>query len=488
MVKLSQLFQNAPDIEVKSIMSDSRKKRQKAIFFCIKGMMFDGHHFIDQAIENGAIVIVYSELIEKFNPDIIYIKVKNVSQAYNQVVSAFYGHPSKKLTMYGVTGTNGKSSVATMIKTINNHFESTGYIGTIGIEYENVKLPPLLTTPESDALHGVLKDMVDANVKACALEVSSIGIDQGRVNTIDFDVAIFTNLTHDHLDYHGTMTNYFESKKQFFDNMKMSGHVITNVDDPYGRLIVADTFAKVITIGISQEATFQAKEIQLLKDRTIFKLCAFNQTYEVTTNLVAIFNVYNLLCVIAALYATGHTIESILPYVRNIKQIEGRMERIDEGQSYNVLVDFAHTPDGIEQVLQFASRITPKENRIIAVIGSAGQRDVKKRKIFGELCDQYCDMIILTEDDPRNESPYEIAEEIATGIKDTTYIILENRYHAIEQAVLLASDNDTIILFGKGNERFIYREFGRETYAGDDAIAREVILKRLKEEQDESID
>ena len=484
MVKLSDLFQNAPDIEIKGLMSDSRKKRPDSIFFCVKGMMFDGHRFIDQAIENGAKVIVHSEIIEKTNPSVTYIKVKNVLQAFNSVADAFYGRPSSNLRMFGVTGTNGKSSISTLIKTLLDNFEPTGYIGTIAIEYGNVKLAPMLTTPEVDDLHGILKDMVNAQIKACALEVSSIGIEQGRVDSIDFDVGIFTNLTHDHLDYHGNMENYFESKKRFFDNIKPTGVVITNVDDPYGMQIVNDANCKILTYGIDNKADYQATGFQIMKDRTIFTLKCFDKEFKVETNLVAQFNIYNLLAAIAALHTQSFSIESLLPYLANIKQIEGRMERIDCGQDFNVIVDFAHTPDGIIKVCEYATKITPKGKRIIAVFGSAGKRDTKKRKVFGQIADKYCDMIILTEDDPRNESIYDIANEIASGIEDTNYVIVEDRYYAIQQAVELAQDCDTILILGKGDEQFIYREFGTEFYQGDDNVARELIKNRLNEEKE----
>ena len=239
-LKLTELFENVPDIEIKSLMADSRKKRPDAIFFCVKGMMFDGHKFIDQAIDNGAKVIIYSDPISHMRDDITYIRVKDVVQAFNKVADAFYGYPSHKLLMFGVTGTNGKSSISCMIRDILNEFQPTGYIGTISIEYGNVKLPPLLTTPNIDDLHGILRDMIDAGMKACSLEASSIGIEQGRVDSIDFDVAMFTNLTHDHLDYHGTMANYFNAKKKLFDHLKEDAIAVTNVDDPYGLKIVED--------------------------------------------------------------------------------------------------------------------------------------------------------------------------------------------------------------------------------------------------------
>ncbi len=474
-MKLSELFENVGDIEVQSLMADSRKKRPNSIFFCEKGMMNDGHRFVPQAIENGAKVIVHSEPLTEINPDITYIKVKNVNQVYNRVADAFYGFPSHHLMMYGVTGTNGKSTISCVIRDVLNHFRPTGYIGTIAIEYGSVKLPPLLTTPDIDDLHGILKDMVDAGIEACALEASSIGIEQGRVDAIDFDTAIFTNLTHDHLDYHGTMENYFQAKKKLFDNLKETAVAITNVDDPYGMKIVEDCPCRVVTYGIDNDADYRIVRYQLRRDRTIFTLRCNNMEYEIETNLVAKFNLYNLVASIAALNQNGYSITQLLPYIKEVSQIEGRVQRIDIGQPFNVIVDFAHTPDGIEKLCQYASAITSKGNRIIAITGSAGKRDTAKRPRFGELLDRYADMIILTEDDPRDEKPVEIAEEIAKGITKTPYIIVEDRYNAIRQAVEMCDDEDTIIIMGKGDERFIYREFGREPYDGDDVIARQVI-------------
>lgn len=476
---LTDLFENVPEIEVKGLMADSRKKRPESIFFCIRGMMFDGHKFIDQAIEHGAIVIVHSEPIEEMRSDITYIKVKDVMEAYNKVADAFYGYPSHNMTMFGVTGTNGKSSVASIIRDVMNKFESTGYIGTISIEYGNVKLPPLLTTPDVDDLHGILKDMKDAGMKNCTLEASSIGIEQHRVDAIDFDCAIFTNLTYDHLDYHGTMSNYLNAKQTLFNHLKRSAVAITNIDDPNGLKMVEKTEARIVTYGTNPEANYRIIDIKPQKDGTTFILRVRNdKDYRIKTNLVADFNVYNLVAAIAAMNVVKElSIEEMLPYLQNLSQIEGRMEKISDGQPFNILVDFAHTPDGIEKVCKYATSITPDGARIIAVTGSAGNKDSSKRPVFGEILDKYCDMIILTEDDPRNEKIYDIAEEIASGIKKTNYTIIEDRYDAIRQAIELAYNNDTVLLLGKGDEKFIYRAFGRETYQGDNCIAHEVLKK-----------
>ena len=476
-MKLTDFFENVPDIEIKSLMDDSRKKRPDSIFFCVKGLVNDGHEHIDEAIANGAIVIVHSEPLEKINPDVTYIKVKNVVHVFNQVADSFYDYPSHHMTMYGVTGTNGKSSVAWIIRNILNQIEPSAYVGTISIEYNNVKLPPLVASPNIDEVHGILRDMVDAGIKNCAYEASSIAIDQGRLDAIDFDVAIFTNLTHDHLDYHGTMTNYFNAKKKLFDQLKEEAIAIVNIDDPSGMKIVQDTQAKVFTYGIDHEADYRVTDYHLLKDSTRFTLHVNDQDYRLESNLIARFNIYNLVAAIAAIHQKGVSMDDIAGYIQHLNQVEGRMERIQDGQPFNLIVDFAHTADGIEKVCQYASSITPKDCRIIAITGSAGKRDTAKRPIFGEILDRYCDMIILTEDDSRGESVREIAEDIAKGIHHKNYVIIEDRYDAIRQSVELCSEGDTILVLGKGNEKFMAREFGREPYEGDDVICHEVLKK-----------
>lgn len=482
---LNELFENAPEIEIENITSDSRSKKKNSIFFCIKGMVFDGHKYYKQSIANGAVVIVHSHSIDTTVKNVVFIKVPNVVEALGRVSDKFYHYPSKQLFMYGVTGTNGKSSVTSLIKKLLNNYKKCGYIGTISIEYNDLKLPPLLTTPTVLDLQYYLSEMVDAGMDSCALEVSSIGIEQKRVNNIDFDIAIFTNLTHDHMDYHGSMSAYFNAKKQFFDSMKIEGIVITNVDDQYGLEIVENTKAKVYTYGIDNEADYRAKDIDLQAKQTIFTLECKEGDFRLKTNLVAKFNVYNLLATIAALRLSGIEMSQIISSLDTLGHIEGRMHLIEENQPFNIIVDFAHTPDGIEKVFQYASEITSPKNRIIAVFGSAGKRDIKKRVIFGELADKYCDMVILTEDDPRDEDVEDIANQIASGIKNTNYTIVLDRYNAIRQAIDIANINDTILILGKGDEQFMYRVYGREPYIGDHKACIEILEKFYLEEEKE---
>ena len=480
---LNEIFEKAPAIEVKHLAVDSRMPNDDGIFFCVKGFKNDGHRHVQQAIKNGARVIIYHDEIDT-SANAIYIKVDDVTNVLNQIAKKFYGDPSRDMLVYGVTGTNGKTTIASVIRQLVSDKKNCGYIGTIGIMYNEKNLMPSLTTPSILENNIYLSDMRDNGVNACAIEVSSIGIEQKRTDSIDFDVAIYTNLTHDHLDYHGNMREYFKAKKRFFDILEKDKIAITNIDDEYGLQIVEDCKARVYTYGTSAEADYYATDIKLGATKSSFVLKYRDRSLMINTNLVAMFNVYNLLAVLAALDLTGYELNEIVPKLENINPIPGRMHRIEVGQNYNVVVDFAHTPDGLQKVFEYAQAITPSENKIVAVFGSAGRRDVIKRKVFGELADKYCDMIILTEDDPRDENPVEIAKQIASGISNTEYIIIESREDAIVTAIDLLNSKDTLLILGKGDENFIYKNFGRDPYKGDDVIAKEYIKKRMEEENE----
>lgn len=478
-MKLSALFDNAPDIEIKELTIDSREKCESGIFFCLEGLVHDAHDFIPMAIENGAKCIVHRKELTDMKQGIVYIRVENVNNTLNRVAHAFYGKPSADMKMFGITGTNGKSTIANIIRDIYSHFSPCGYIGTISVAYGDKVLPPTLTTPDTVTLHKTLKDMKDDGMKAVALEVSSIGLELGRVKSVDFDVAIFTNFTYDHLDFHGTMDNYFEAKKIMFEQMKPDGVSVLNKDiECFEELQKAST-CRVITYGIKEEADYRADRIKIGITGSSFVLIHDGKEYEVKTNLVALYNIYNLLASIAAICESGSgiSVEDVILYLNDLKQVEGRLERIDEGQPFNVIVDFAHTPDGLKQMFEYAKEITDNNRKIISVFGSAGRRDTKKRKQFGEVASEYCDMIILTEDDPRDESAAEIASEIKTGIHDTNNIFIENRYDAIRQAIEMANVGDSVLILGKGDEVFMYRENGRAPWLGDHNAAREIIRK-----------
>lgn len=476
-MKLSAMFAHAPDLEITGIASDSRQVKKGDMYFCLEGLRTDGHAYIAQAVEQGAVCIVHSKDVDTNVNGVAFIKVSDVNTTLNVIASKFYGYPSRKLTMFGVTGTNGKSSVASIICDTYSHFAPCGYIGTIAIRYGDICLPPSLTTPDPICIHRTLKDMRDAGMQACALEVSSHGLELGRVRSVDFDVAIFTNLTYDHLDFHGTFENYFAAKKKLFANLKESGTAVLNADDPYYEQLKKECHARIVSYGIQNEADYRADDIHIGTQGSSFTLYHGDESYAVATNLVALYNIYNLLAAIAAMSEAGIAIEDMLPHINHLRQIEGRMERIDEGQPFTVIVDFAHTPDGLTKVFEYASDITDPSRSVIAVFGSAGKRDTKKRKVFGEIASKYCDLIILTEDDPRDEDAKEIANEIKSGINDTKNIYIENRYDAIRQAIESANVGDTILILGKGDEVFMYRENGREPWLGDHIAARHCIRK-----------
>ena len=408
-MKLNQLFGSVPAIEIGGLAIDSRKVKPGDMYFCLEGMVNDGHAFAADAVKAGAVCIVHAKDLDEMPEGAVYVKVSDVNKVLNEVASRFYGNPSHVLTMFGVTGTNGKSTVTNIIQSLYSHRAPCGYIGTISISFGDVRREPDLTTPDPILIHSTLAEMVDAGMKACAMEVSSHGLELRRVESVDFDAAVFTNLTHDHLDFHGTMERYFAAKLKLFTSLKKDALAVINVDDPYGRKIIDACTVRTVTYGVERDADYRADDIHLGVEETSFTLIHEGKEYPVKTNLVALFNVYNLLAAIAVLAETVMPLEEILPYTGHIHQVAGRIERICEGQPFNVIVDFAHTPDGMEKIMSYGRLITKEGCKMIAVFGSAGKRDTKKRPIFGELADRYCDMIILTEDDPRDEDPHAIA-------------------------------------------------------------------------------
>jgi len=438
--------------------------------------------FVDQAIANGAIVIVHSDALIH-QESITYIQVNDVLEELNRTAAIFFHKPHQKLNMIGVTGTNGKSTIAKTIKEIYNHFGVCGYSGTISIEYGQVIEKPDFTTDETVPTLKMLRRMLKAGMKAVSMEVSSQGLDQRRVDALEFDITIFTNLTHDHLDYHGNFESYYLAKKRLFSLIKTHGCAIINVDDPYGARLFNEVNQRKYSYSIEHEADYQAKDLIIKATQSQFNLVVLNQSYPVVTNFVSSFNISNLLAIIASLHQSGYAIESIIPLLMDLPQVEGRMEVIQEGQNFDVIVDYAHTPDGFEKIFTFAKSITSSNNKIISVFGSAGKRDRKKRPILGSIADKYSQMIILTEEDPRNESALEIAQEIAEGIQQANHIIVLDRYDAIQQALELANQNDTVLILAKGNERYITRQFGKEAWMGDDVATKEILRKIIIEKE-----
>lgn len=470
------------NIELNGLSLNSKECKKNYIFFATIGKNTNSHNFIKNAVDNGAFVIVYTEDVE-FIPNILYIKVNNIHIAINTIVSNFYNHPSKNLNIYAITGTNGKTTTAKIIKHILSNFEKTGYIGTLGIEIGDKKFQDNhLTTPDNIYLNKIIKQMVDENTKSLAIEISSHSLEQHRCDNLDIDVAIFSNLTHEHLDFHENMENYKNAKLKLFKNIKKSSISIINIDDKYAYdFINASNSSKIITFGKKENSNFQIKNIKIFKDNSTFTLIdnLKNKNYEIFTNLVSEVNVYNLCSAIIAINNLGYDIEKIINYTKNIDLKIGRFQLI-KNDFFNIIIDFAHTPDSFEKVYQFAKTITKDNNKIFTIFGSAGQRDTLKRPLLGEISDKYCDKIILTEDDYRDENPLNIANEILEGIKNKEKVnIILDRFLAIEYAIKNANKNDTILILSKALDRYIPIDNSEKYWMGDDVACKE-ILKKLK--------
>ncbi len=481
--KLNELFPEADERNVQGIFSDSRMKMKNGIFFCLKGLVNDGHQYAAQAVRNGAVCVVYSRDLGSYDPSVFYVRCEDTHEELMKTLQKFYEDPQKKMKFYGVTGTNGKSTISLTVKNLLNHFLKCGYIGTIGVEYGDVKKEMGATTNDLITTYSLLHDMQMAGCDAVSMEVSSHGLDQKRLDGISFDVAVFTNLTHEHLDYHGTMENYFEAKCRLFTGLKDDAVAIINIDDPYGVRLLDRSRGRIVTYALDKKADYQAINLQLGARKSRFLLKTKEGEFPVETNLVARFNISNLLAVIASLHETGYDLKEILPLCRAIPQVDGRIEVLSADQPFNVIIDYAHTPDGFEKIYAYAEAITQSPNKIISVFGSAGLRDTKKRSALGEIADRYSKLIILTEEDPRTEDALEICRQIAAGIKGN-YTIITDRYAAIQQAIEIANKGDTILILGKGDEQFMDRDTRSDEWMGDNNCALEILRNMHWEEKD----
>ena len=470
---LSKMFPGAPDTEIKGLCIDSRKAEEGDLFFCLKGLEADGHKYAGKACDLGAVAVVHSDDIEK-REGVSYVKVEDTNKALNFAADFFNEKPSAKMTIFGVTGTNGKTTTTSIISDVFSHKKPCGYMGTIAVRYGNYSRVPNLTTPDALEVHSNLKEMYDHDMEAVAMEVSSHGLAMGRVDSVDFDVAIFTNLTYDHLDYHKTMENYFNAKAALFRNMKKDGIAVLNADDDVSIEKLKEACScPYVTYGIKNDADYRAVNLKLSVNSTEFDLLHKGKTYKVKTNLSAEYNIYNLLGAIAGMNHAGMDIEEMLPYLEHISQVDGRMEIINEGQDFTAIVDYAHTPDGFEQIFHYAEAIT--EGKIYTVFGCAGKRDKVKRSVLGEIAGKHCETVFVTEEDPRDETVEGISEMIMEKIPAEKAVLIPDRYEAIRTAMETAEKGDCVLILGKGDEPYMYRRNGREPWMGDNEAAKKAI-------------
>ena len=475
MKRLNELYDIDNDMKIYSIHSDSRYVKPYSIFFCIEGLSVDGHRYIDDAIFQGAKVIVHSkELLEKKN-GIIYILVENTLEELNRVSNIFYDYPSNKMKIIGVTGSSGKTVVASMIKDAMSRYCNTGYIGTISLEYNGFKEDCPYTTPETLYLQRKLYKMNRGGVKVVAMEASSHGLALGRVDSVNFSVAVMTNIGAEHLDFHGTREQYILAKQKLFEMIKPSGWVVLNSDDENFLRIKNSTKGKILTYGINNQSDVMAKSFRLFLDHSEFDLSFKGNTYHVSSPVLAKFNIYNVLALVCTLIAMGCDEKMVLQAVKEVKPVEGRMELIKAKQNFSVIIDYCQHINNYEQIFEFVDSVRQNKGRLIAVLGAPGKRNYKMRREIGKVANKYLDHVILTQLDDRGENVYDICKTIQAEIVDISSVIIPSRQVAIEQAIEIACKDDIILILGKGHEKFISLEVGHVDYPGDSTIVKEAI-------------
>lgn len=475
MKRLNELFEIDKDMKIYSIHSDSRYVKPYSIFFCIEGLSVDGHRYVEDAIFKGAKVIVYSKELPYYHDQIIYILVDNTLEELNRVSNIFYDYPSNKMKIIGVTGSSGKTIVASMIKDAMSRYCNTGYIGTISLEYNQRKEECPYTTPETLYLQRKLFEMNRGGVKVVAMEASSHGLALGRVDSVNFSIAVMTNIGAEHLDFHGTREQYVLAKQKLFEMIKPTGWAVLNSDDINFTQIKNSTKGRVLTYGIENDSNVMARNIRLYLDHSEFDLLFKGNTYHVSSPVLAQFNIYNVLALTCALIAMGCDDNMVLEAVENVIPVEGRMELIQAKQNFSVIVDYCQHISNYEEIFEFVDSVRQNRGRLIAVLGAPGKRNYKLRKELGEIANKYLDHVILTQLDDRGEDVYDICETIQEKIVDINSVIIASRQIAIEQAIELACKDDIILILGKGHEKFISLEVGQADYPGDTAIVKEAI-------------
>lgn len=461
--------------EVSSLVFDSRKVTDGAMYVAIKGTVADGHQFIASAIEKGAKAIVCEELPSELVEGVVYIQVKNSVETLGILASNFYGNPSERLKLIGVTGTNGKTSVSTLLFDV---FKLLGYpsalISTVEYRIGDTVLPSTHTTPDVVTLNKILAQAVEEGCEYAFMEVSSHGIHQGRINGLNFSVAGFTNITHDHLDYHKTFLDYLNTKKLFFDHLPASATAITNIDDKNGMVMLQNTKATKKSYAMKTMADYHGR---LLEADFNGMLLNFNG-HEFWTTLTGKFNVYNLLLVFAITQELGFDEVEVLQAMSKLQRVNGRFETLKSDGGIFFIVDYAHTPDALANTLDAINEIRTKNERLITVFGCGGDRDTEKRPEMGKIATQKSTLSIITSDNPRTEDPQQIIKGIEAGIEPqhySKYTVVPDRKEAIKMAIKFAEPKDIVLVAGKGHET--YQDINGKKHHFDD---KETIVELYK--------
>ncbi|HEX2015613.1 MAG TPA: UDP-N-acetylmuramoyl-L-alanyl-D-glutamate--2,6-diaminopimelate ligase [Solirubrobacteraceae bacterium] len=448
-MKLGELIDSAPgDIggtEVRSLAYDSRQVGPGALFFCVPGYASDGHDFAAAAVASGASALVVERPLRLGVPEVL---VPSVRTAMASAAASFFGHPSRSLRIAGVTGTNGKTTTAFLIRSLlEGAGRSCGLLGTVKSVVGGVDREVARTTPEAIDLQASLREMLEAGDQYCAMEVSSHALELRRVDAIEFAVAVFTNLTQDHLDFHPSMEAYYRAKARLFEATAVS---VVNVDDAYGRRLAGERLGAV-TFAIDCPADFRAHDLAVDAHGCRFTLEARDRRVPLACPLPGRFNALNALGALAAGEALGLELEQMADTLGTVARVPGRFEPVLEGQDFTVLVDYAHTPDSLENVLQAARPLT--DGRLVCVFGCGGDRDRSKRPLMGEIAQRLADVVIVTSDNPRSEVPEAIIEQILVGARGDHVLAVTDRREAIERAVDAAATGDVLVIAGKGHEQ-----------------------------------
>ena len=440
-------------LSINKIEFDSRLISDGDMYVAITGVNVDGHSFISQAIQNGANCIVCEKTPENKTDGVVYVNVKSSRKALAIISSNYFDNPSSKLNLIGVTGTNGKTTIATLLFDLYTVLEiKSGLISTVKISYDNKNFQANQTTPDSLLINRFLSEMVNSNVRYCFMEVSSHGIDQNRTDGLVFKGGIFTNLTHDHLDYHESFENYRDTKKQFFDSLSNNSFALTNNDDKNGMFMLQNTIADKYTYSLNSVSDFKAKILESSFDGMLLKI---NST-EFWSKLVGKFNAYNILSVYSAASILGLPKNELLKAMSSLDAVAGRFQFYKKNK-ITAIVDYAHTPDALENILKSINEIKTSENNLITVVGCGGNRDKSKRPLMGDIASNLSSKVIFTSDNPRFEDPEIIIEEMISGVRSTNSnktISISNRKEAIKAACQFARTNDIILVAGKGHESY----------------------------------
>ena len=472
-----EAVKGSTDIAINKMDFDSRKIGANDVFVAIRGTISDGHDYIEKAINLGAIAIVCDTFPENLVSGITYIQVKDTNKALAFMAANYFGNPSEKLKLVGITGTNGKTTIASLLFQL---FKKAGFkvglLSTVKILVDDLEYKATHTTPDSITINHYLQEMVDAGVEYCFMEVSSHGIHQKRTEALHFVGGIFTNLSHDHLDYHPTFAEYRDVKKSFFDNLPKTAFALSNIDDKNGQVMLQNTAAKKLTYALKSYADYKA---QILENQLSGLLLKINGN-EVWVKLIGTFNAYNLLAIYGTAIELGLESLEVLRLLSDLESVSGRFQFIVSNSNITAIVDYAHTPDALENVLKTINDIRTKNEQLITVVGCGGNRDKAKRPIMANIATVLSDKTILTSDNPRNEDPEVIINEMEQGVEPQNFkksLSITDRKQAIKTACQLAQPNDIILIAGKGHET--YQEIQGVRHDFDDMKTVTELLNQL---------